>query len=112
MAQWCSSASDIAKLFAENFSKNSNLDDSGISLLVFPCSTNLKLHISVTLKIVKKVIIMNLDSSEAPGPDCIPLLVFRNYEPDLSHILAELFMCLKESFFSTFLEGLSGGPCI
>ena len=31
-----SSASDEAKLFAENFSKNANLDDSGISLLVFP----------------------------------------------------------------------------
>ena len=31
-----SSASDKAKLFAENFFKNSNLDDSGISLPVFP----------------------------------------------------------------------------
>ena len=30
-----SSASDKAKLFAENFSLNSNLDDSGISLPVF-----------------------------------------------------------------------------
>ena len=29
-----SSASDKAKLFAKNFSKNSNLDDSGISLPV------------------------------------------------------------------------------
>ena len=44
-----SSASDKAKLFAENFSKNSNLDYSGISLPVFPSGTNLKLHnISVT----------------------------------------------------------------
>ena len=41
------SASDNAKLFAENFSQNSNLDDSGISLPVFPSRTNLKLHISV-----------------------------------------------------------------
>ena len=39
-----SSASDKAKLFAENFSLNSNLDDSGISLPVFPSRTNLKLH--------------------------------------------------------------------
>ena len=55
------SASDKAKLFAENFSKNFNLDDSGISLPVFPSRTNLKLHnISVTPKMVKKVI-MNLD---------------------------------------------------
>ena len=52
-----SSASDKAKLFAENFSKNSNLDDSGISLPVFPSRTNLKLHnISVTPKMVRKVI--------------------------------------------------------
>ena len=52
-----SSASDKAKLFAENFSKSFNLDDSGISLPVFPSRTNLKLHnISVTPKMVKKVI--------------------------------------------------------
>ena len=31
-----SSASNKANLFAENFSKNSNLDDSGILLPVFP----------------------------------------------------------------------------
>ena len=56
-----SSASDKAKLFAENFPKNSNIDDSGISLPVSPSRTNLKLHnIYVTLKMVKKVI-MNLD---------------------------------------------------
>ena len=55
------SASDKAKLFAENFSKNSNLDDSGISVSVFPSRTNLKLHnISVSPKMVKKVI-TNLD---------------------------------------------------
>ena len=43
-----SPASDKAKLFAKNFSKNSNLDDSGISLPIFPSRTNLKLHNSVT----------------------------------------------------------------
>ena len=37
--------SDKAILFAENFSKGSNLDDSGITLPVFPCIINLKLHI-------------------------------------------------------------------
>ena len=39
-----SSASDDAKLFPENFSKNSNLDYSAISLPFFPFRTNLKLH--------------------------------------------------------------------
>ena len=42
-----SSASDKAKLFAKNFSKNSNLLDSGISLPVFLSRTTLKLHIPV-----------------------------------------------------------------
>ena len=45
-----SSASDKAK-----FSKNSNLENSGISLPVFPSRTNLKLHnISATPKMVKR----------------------------------------------------------
>ena len=95
-----SSASGKGKLFAENFSKNSNLDDSCISLPVFPSRANLKLHnISVIPKMVKKVI-TNLDLSEASGPDCIPVVVLKNCEPELSYILAELFnKCLKESCF-------------
>ena len=95
-----SSASDKAKFFVKNLSKNSNLDDSGISLPVFPSRTNLKLHnISVTLKMVKKVL-TNLDSSMASGPNCIPVVVLNNCEPELSHILAKLLsMCLKESCF-------------
>ena len=48
---------------------------------------------------VKKVI-MNLDSSKASGPDCIPGVVLKKCEPELSYILAELFnICLKESCF-------------
>ena len=75
-----SSASDKAKLFAENFSKNSNLDDSGISLPVFPSRTDFKLHdISVISKMVKKVI-MNLDLSKTSGPDCIPVVVLKKCE--------------------------------
>ena len=67
-----SSTSNKAKLFAKNFFKNSNLDDSGIYLPVFPSRTNLRLHnISVTPKMVKKVI-TNLDLLKAFGPDCIP----------------------------------------
>ena len=79
-----SSAFDKAKLFPENFSKNSNLDDSGISLPVFPSRTNLKPHnISVTPKMVTMVR-MNLDLSKASGPDCISVVVPKNYEPELS----------------------------
>ena len=48
------SVSDKAKIFARNFSKNSNLDDSYNSLPVFSSRTHLKLHnISVTPKMVK-----------------------------------------------------------
>ena len=70
-----SSTSDKAKLFAKNISRNSNLDDSGISLYVFPSRTILKLHnIPVTSKLVKKAI-TKLDLSKASGPDCIPVVL-------------------------------------
>ena len=49
------SASDKAKLFAENSSKNSNLDASVISLPFFFSKTHFKLHnISVIPKMVKR----------------------------------------------------------
>ena len=48
-----SSASYKGKLFPKNFSKNSNLDGSGISLLFFPSRTDVKLHyFSVISKMV------------------------------------------------------------
>ena len=82
----------------KNFSQNSNIDDSGISLPVFPSRTNLKLHnISVTPKMVKKVI-TNIDSSKASGPDFIPVVVLKNCKPEYSYTPVELFnSCLKES---------------
>ena len=87
-------------MFAENFSKNSNLDEYGISLPAFPSRTNLKLrNISVTPKMVKKVI-RNLDLSKASGSDCILVVVVKNSGPEPSYILAECFKkCLKESCF-------------
>ena len=81
------------KLFTKNFSKNSNLDDSGIYSPVFPSRTNLKLYkISVTLKTVTKII-SNLDSSKVLDPDCNPIVVLKNYKHDLFN------MCLKENYF-------------
>ena len=48
---------------------------------------------------VKKVI-TNLELSKASGLNCIPVVVLKNCEPELSYILAKLFnMCLKESCF-------------
>ena len=90
---------------------NSNLDNSGMSLLVFSSRTRLKLHnISVTPKMVRKVV-MNLELTKASGPGCIPVVVLKNCEPELSYIFAELFnKCLKE--FSRLLEGFICGPSI
>ena len=42
----------------------------------------------------------NLDSSKASGPDCIPVVVLKNCEPELSYIAKLFNMCLKESCFS------------
>ena len=43
---------------------------------------------------------MNLDLSKASGSDCIPVVVLKNCEPQLSYIVAELFnKCLKKSSF-------------
>ena len=59
---------------------------------------------------VKKVI-MNLDLSKASGPDCIPVVVLKNCESELSYILAELFnKCLKESCFPDCWEVSSVVP--
>ena len=45
-------------------------------------------------------IAMNLDLSKTSSPDCIPVVVLKNCESELSYILAELFnKYLKESCF-------------
>ena len=47
-----------------------------------------------------KNVITNLDLCKASGPDCISVVVLKNWEFEISYILAELFsMCLKESSF-------------
>ena len=54
---------------------------------------------------------MNLDLSKASGPDCIPVVVLKNCEPELSFILAELFnKCLRECCFPDCWKVLSVVP--
>ena len=54
---------------------------------------------------------MNLDSSMASDPDCIPVVVLKNCEPELSYTLAELFnKCLKKSCFPNCWKVLSVIP--
>ena len=82
------SASDKARLFAQNFSGNSNLVDSGISLLTFSFRTNVKLNnIPVTPKLVKKVT-TNLDLRKTSSPDCISEVVPKNCKSRLRYILS------------------------
>ena len=53
----------------------------------------------ILCKMVKKLI-RNLDLLKVSGPDCIPVVILKNCEPELSYILAELFnKCLKKSCF-------------
>ena len=93
------SAFHKAKLFAENFSKYSDLDDAGIFLPAFPSRTNLKLHNISVMKFL------------TPGPDCIPVVVLKNFEPELSYILAEFFnICLKETCFPDYWKVTSVVP--
>ena len=87
-----------------SLSRNSALRTFG-QLIVFSTKENLLyllysttqrcsfLHLmlsSVTSMLVKKVK-MNLDSSKMSGTDCIPVVVLKNSEPELSYILVELF---------------------
>ena len=106
-----SSVSDKAKLFAEKFYNNSILDDSGISLPVFPSRTNQKLdNISVTPNMVKKVI-TTLDLSKVSGPDCVPVVALKNCGSELSYIPAEhINIGPKESFFLDFWKVTSVVP--
>ena len=58
-----------------------------------------------------KKVITNLDSSKASGPDCVPVVVLKNFKLELLYILAELFnMSLKESCFPDCLKVSSVVP--
>ena len=61
---------------------------------------------------VKKVI-TNLDTSKASGPDCIPVVVLKNCEPELSYVLAKLFnKCLKSLVFRIVGRSLRWSLCL
>ena len=51
--------------------------------------------IPVNPKLVKKVR-TSLDSLKTSGADCVPVVVLKNFKPELSYILAEIFnVCVK-----------------
>ena len=84
-------------------SKNSNLDDSGISLPVFPSRTHLKLHnISLTFKIVKKVI-MNLNLSK--GSDAAFLIMVSNvFEKLVNDRMVQTFLIMVSNVFKKLVN--------
>ena len=57
---------------------------------------------------VKKVI-TNFDLSKMSGPDCIPVVVLKNYKPELSYILAELFNKYLKELVALYLRMLGKG---
>ena len=62
----------------------------------------LKMHnICITPTIVKNAI-TKLESSKASGPDFIPVVVLKKFEPELSYILAQLFNTYQNE--SCFLD--------
>ena len=100
-------ASAKGKLFAKNFSRNSNSDDSGIFLPVSSSTC-----ISWTLKLVKKVV-TKLQLPKAFGPNLIS--VGRSKELctwTFIHSSWTLQYVSEEILFYKLLEGLISGPCI
>ena len=56
---------------------------------------------------------MNFDLSKVTAPVCISVVVLKNYGPERSYILVELFKKVSEGvLFSRLLEGFIGGACI
>ena len=99
-----SPASDKANLFAKNFYRNSNLDDSGISLPVFPSRTNLKLHnISITPTMIEKI--MNLDSCRVSG-ELVPLPYSwgrsTRYSYKLQDFSVTMYRCCNNVYVNSF----------
>ena len=93
-------------------SLTTHLDTFGISLPVFPSRTNLKLHISITPDMVKKVI-TNLHSSKASGPDCVPVMVLKNCKSEMfTYTSCTIKYVPRRVLFSRLLEGLVVGLCI
>ena len=92
--------SDKEKLFAEILFRTSNLVRAGISFPFFPFRTNLKLHnVPVTPKLIRKVI-TDLDSWQTSGRDCILVVVWNNYQSELSYKIAELLtMCFSIYYY-------------
>ena len=84
-------------------SKNSNLDDSGISLPVFPSRTHLKLHnISLTFKIVKKVI-MNLNLSKGSGAAFL-IMVSNVFEKLVNDRMVQTFLIMVSNVFKKLVN--------
>ena len=91
---------DKAEHFAQKFSRNSTLDDTGHPLPDFEARTHQVLsNICITPKKVATVI-QSLDPSKATGPDGIPVVVLQRCCPELAPVLSKLYnKLLSQSCF-------------
>ena len=91
---------DKAEHFAQKFSSNSTLDDTGHPLPEFEARTHQVLsNICITPKKVATVI-HSLDPSKATGPDGIPVVVLQRCCPELAPVLSKLYnKLLSQSCF-------------
>ena len=91
---------DKAEHFAQKFSRNSTLDDTGHPLPEFEARTHQVLsNICITPKKVATVI-HSLDPSKATGPDGIPVVVLQRCCPELAPVLSKLYnKLLSQSCF-------------
>ena len=90
-----------------------NIDDSDSSLLIFSSRTNPKLHISLNLKMAKKVITA-LDSSlsKASCADFIPVAFQSNCACDLSRTQTAFVGMRSKDLFSRFLQSFVYSSCV
>ena len=95
--------SDKAKFLLKSFLRFLIIMIQVSLYLIFSSRTKLNLHnVPVTLKCVRKVR-ANFDYSKVSGFPCIPVIVPKNCEPELSYVLAEFFnLCQNKSWSSNF----------
>ena len=92
-----SSSLDKAKVFGSIFASNSSRDDFNYPLPDIPSRTDcLVSDFRISVREVSRQV-HDLESTKATGPDQVPVVVLKNFSPEISPILEKLFnRCVKE----------------
>lgn len=99
-APMATTSAEKAELLSTQFSKNSCLDDGGVTPPPFAMRTQETVPSPpISVKCVKRIISC-LDTSKSSGPDGIPVILFKKLSPELSPLLSKLFLkCVDASEF-------------